>query len=391
MTTGPHLSIRDIAKGFGPTDVLGGISIDVAAGEFLAVIGPSGCGKSTLLRVISGLEQADAGRVVLSGRDVTELRAAERDVAMVFQSYALYPHLTARQNMAVPLAMRRLSAAQRLPVLGRLFGSRAIARSIAADVETAAAALKIVPLLDRKPSQMSGGQRQRVALGRAIVRHPQLFLMDEPLSNLDVALRVHMREEIVQLHRRLGTTTVYVTHDQAEALSMADRIAVMMGGRLLQVAAPSVLYGDPDHLDVAEFAGTPKINVIAAEIDGEGVAGRDGTPLAAGFERRARAIRLAVRPESIEIVTADRAGALAARVARIEFQGAELLAHMTLASSGEAVIARLAPGRPAAGPGQVVGLHVVAGNWLAFGSGGERLRPDAVAIRATPQPVYAHG
>ena len=392
MAPRTHLAIQDVTKGFGPNAVLSGISLDVAEGEFVALIGPSGCGKSTLLRLVSGLDAPDTGRIAIGGRDVTDLRAADRDVAMVFQSYALYPHLTARQNMALPLVMRRMSAAQRLPLLGPFFGSRAAARAIAAEVDATAAALKIAALLDRKPSQMSGGQRQRVALGRAMVRHPRVFLMDEPLSNLDVALRVHMRGELVDLHRRLGVTTVYVTHDQAEALSMADRIAVLMGGRLLQIDAPEALYRDPHHIDVAEFVGTPKINVLAGEIDPAGTARIGAASLAWGFRGAgAGPVRLAVRPEHLKITTGTDSGAFPARLDRLEFQGSELLAHLGT-EAGEALILRLPPGSPVPAPGSVVAIRAAPESWLAFDRQGHRVRQVAAAI---PVPAFravrAHG
>ena len=232
LTMGPAIHLRDISKAFGQTRVLEGIDLAVAPGEFIALVGPSGCGKSTLLRIAAGLEPPDRGEVLLDGRDVTAIRAADRDMAMVFQSYALYPHLTTRQNMGLPLAMRRLGSLERLPFASLLPGVAAKLTAIRAEVEAAAGMLKITPLLDRKPAQMSGGQRQRVALGRALVRQPRAFLMDEPLSNLDAALRVHMRSEIVDLHRRAGVVTLYVTHDQEEALGMADRIAVIAAGHL---------------------------------------------------------------------------------------------------------------------------------------------------------------
>jgi multiple sugar transport system ATP-binding protein len=386
-----HLAIEQVAKRFGPNAVLDGISLDVAAGEFMALIGPSGCGKSTLLRIISGLERADSGRVTLAGRDVTLTRAADRDVAMVFQSYALYPHLTARQNMTVPLAMRRLTALQRTPLLNRLVGGREAARLIAAEVEATAAALKITALLDRKPAQMSGGQRQRIALGRAIVRHPQAFLMDEPLSNLDASLRVHMRGEIVDLHRRLGATTIYVTHDQEEALSMADRIAVMMNGRLLQVDRPDVIYRDPNHIDVAEFVGSPKINVLGAEIGRDGIVRRDGTALADGFGARPGAtIRVGVRPEHLLIEDEAHDGSVPAQLSRLEFQGAEMLAHLTLAN-GDRLIGRM-PERARTEAGRWLFVRAAAPeHWLAFDATGARLRPSARVIQAADHRALAHG
>jgi multiple sugar transport system ATP-binding protein len=235
--------IAGVSKCFGPTAALRDVSLAVGPGEFVALVGPSGCGKTTLMHVVAGIEVPDGGSVAIAGRDVTRLRPAERDVAMVFQSYALYPHLTVRENIAVPLAMRRLPAAGRLPLLGRLFrGTRA---GIEADVRATAEALGLLPLLDRRPGQLSGGQRQRVALARATVRRPRAFLMDEPLSNLDAALRVRMRREIVDIHRRSGAATLYVTHDQAEALTMADRVAVMMEGEILQVAPPEAFTPSP--------------------------------------------------------------------------------------------------------------------------------------------------
>ena len=205
-----------IEKSFGETRVLKGVSLSFDAGSFISLVGPSGCGKTTLLRIIAGLERADRGSVSIAGHDVTGRRAADRDVAMVFQNYALYPHMTVEQNMALPLVMRRLSSVERAPLVGRFVsGTKARRSAIRSEIEEAARLLSIDHLMQRRPGQLSGGQRQRVALGRAIVRHPKAFLMDEPLSNLDAALRHDMRRELVELHRRVSVTTVYVTHDQA--------------------------------------------------------------------------------------------------------------------------------------------------------------------------------
>ena len=261
------------------------VSLTVRPGEFVALVGPSGCGKSTLLRVVAGLEDHDSGQVTINGRDVTAMRAADRDVAMVFQSYALYPHLTVAQNIALPLVMRRLTSVERWPLIGPLLSraKRAAIRKEAADI---AQSLQLTHLLERKPSQLSGGQRQRVALGRAIVRHPLAFLMDEPLSNLDAALRVALRSEIVALHRKTGGVTLYVTHDQEEALSMADRVAVMMGGRILQVGTPAAIYGEPEHIEVAKFVGVPQINLVSGAI------GDGGNVVALGAEVAARIVGL---------------------------------------------------------------------------------------------------
>ena len=266
------LVLRDISKSYGNNQILDGISIEAAEGEFIALVGPSGCGKSTLLRILAGLDHADEGSIAIAGRDITGAHPADRNMAMVFQSYALYPHLTAAQNIAVPLAMRDMTTLERFPLVGVLVpGQRKKRAAIQKQVKATATSLKIDHLLDRKPGQMSGGQRQRVALARALVRQPGAFLMDEPLSNLDANLRVHTRAEIVELHRRAGVPTIYVTHDQAEALSMADRVAVMMGGKLLQIDTPTAIYNDPKHIEVAQFIGTPRINILDALVSDNGI------------------------------------------------------------------------------------------------------------------------
>ena len=339
------VELRGIGKSFGETRILEGIDLAAAQGEFIALVGPSGCGKSTLLRIIAGLEQSDQGAVALDGRDVTGLRAADRDMAMVFQSYALYPHLTARQNMMLPLAMRRLNAAQRLPLVGRFLGTaRSILAEMARDVEQAAATLKISALLDRKPAQMSGGQRQRVALGRALVRHPQAFLMDEPLSNLDASLRVHMRAEIVELHRRAGVVTIYVTHDQEEALGMADRVAVMMNGRILQIADPRTIYREPAHLDVACFIGNPRINLLPLTIDeaGRGICGGQVLVERANAAPRDR-VTLGVRPEALIVHAEPQSASLRVAVTRFEFLGSDALLHARAEGVDAPLIAKLPP------------------------------------------------
>jgi multiple sugar transport system ATP-binding protein len=374
--TGPaQLDLVGIEKSFGATHVLSGISLQAAPGEFIAMVGPSGCGKSTLLRIAAGLERPDRGRVLIAGSDVTVTRAADRDIAMVFQSYALYPHFTARQNMALPLAMRRLGAMARLPLIGRVWpGAAAIRTEIQAEVEQAAESLRITALLDRRPGQMSGGQRQRVALGRALVRHPKAFLMDEPLSNLDASLRVHMRAEIVELHRRTGVTTLYVTHDQEEALSMADRVAVMLGGRLLQVASPTEIYRRPAHVDVACFIGSPRINLLAARIAG-GRAERHGHVLADGVAApEGSAVRIGIRPEDVRLHHEARHGGLPVRVLRREFLGAEALLHLQEESSPEVLVARLSPAQAALHEtGDTLHLASVPGAVLVFDEAGARM------------------
>jgi multiple sugar transport system ATP-binding protein len=246
-----QLTISGAHKRFGETDVLRDVSVDVADGEFAVIVGPSGCGKSTLLRAVAGLEQLDAGDIVIGERDVGTLSPAARGVAMVFQSYALYPHLTVYQNMAFALRIGGQDKA-----------------GIDTAVRHAARILDIEALLDRKPAALSGGQRQRAAIGRAIVRQPKLFLFDEPLSNLDADLRVRMRYEFAALHRLLGTTTLYVTHDQVEAMTLADKVIVMREGRIEQVGAPRDLYDAPANLFVAGFMGSPRMNLLPVAGDG---------------------------------------------------------------------------------------------------------------------------
>ncbi|WP_432414919.1 ABC transporter ATP-binding protein [Chromohalobacter israelensis] len=249
------LNIRHVDKTFGSTQVLKDISLSIDSGEFLILVGPSGCGKSTLMNAIAGLEPVTSGEIQIGGEDVTWHTPAERDIAMVFQSYALYPSMNVRQNIAFGLEMRKMPKAQREEAVARV-----------------AELLQITPLLDRKPSQLSGGQRQRVAMGRALAREPQIYLFDEPLSNLDAKLRVEMRTEIKKLHQRLGTTIVYVTHDQIEAMTLADRIAVMRDGEILQLGTPDEVYNDPVDMFVAGFMGSPSMNFIPVTL----VSGGDG-------------------------------------------------------------------------------------------------------------------
>jgi multiple sugar transport system ATP-binding protein len=300
------VSIRHAQKRYGAVEVIPGIDLDIADREFVTLVGPSGCGKSTLLRMIAGLEGISDGQIFIGDECVNDVPPMHRDVAMVFQSYALYPHMTVTGNMSFGLRLRRI-AADRI-------------RSL---VEGAAQTLNLVPLLDRMPRQLSGGQRQRVAMGRAIVRNPRLFLFDEPLSNLDAQLRVQMRTEIKSLHRRLGSTSIYVTHDQIEAMTMADRIVVMNGGRIAQQGSPEELYDRPANLFVAGFIGSPAMNFITGTIDPQGrFLLQDGraagaTPLAGMAGRR---LVLGVRPEHV-VLTGEDAGTLAASIAEVEPTG----------------------------------------------------------------------
>ena len=385
----PGVVLRDITKSFGPTPVLRGVSLDIAEGEFLTLLGPSGCGKSTLLRIIAGLETQDDGTVAIGGRPVDALRPKRRDVAMVFQSYALYPHLTVAQNLALPLRMRRLSKLQRLPLLGRAMpGTRALAGGIAQDVTRTAAALEIDHLLDRKPGQLSGGQRQRVAVGRAMVRQPAVFLMDEPLSNLDAKLRVAMRAEIKDLHRRLGVTFVYVTHDQAEAMTLSDRVAVMLEGELLQVARPRDIYADPADRRVAEFVGSPKINLVEGQVCEAGVVDAVGATLAldTGLDRGS-AVTLGLRPEAF--LAAERAGpgVITGAVRLLEHLGSDLYAHVDVPGLDAPLIARL-PAEDDGVPANGGTLHLRArlDQALLFAPDGRRLTP-ARARRVAPLPL----
>ncbi len=247
------VQIRDVRKSFGPVSIIQGVSVDIADGEFVVLVGPSGCGKSTLLRMVAGLETITGGEIAIDGRVVNKLEPKERDIAMVFQNYALYPQMTVAQNLGFALELARL-------------GKDEITRKVA----TAAASLGLEPLLGRYPRQLSGGQRQRVAMGRAIVRDPKVFLFDEPLSNLDAKLRVQVRGEIKELQRRLKTTTIYVTHDQVEAMTMGDKIVVLNGGRVEQIGAPLDLYDRPANKFVATFLGSPAMNLIDGKIDSAG-------------------------------------------------------------------------------------------------------------------------
>jgi multiple sugar transport system ATP-binding protein len=282
------VAIRDVRKAFGAVQVIHGVDIAIDDGEFVVLVGPSGCGKSTLLRMIAGLENITGGEIRIGERVVNNLPPKERDIAMVFQNYALYPHMTVADNMSFSMRLRG-----------------APKQEIETRVKRAAEILGLTALLARFPRQLSGGQRQRVAMGRAIVRDPQVFLFDEPLSNLDAKLRVQMRTEIKELHQRLRTTTVYVTHDQIEAMTMADKIVVMHDGLVEQIGAPLALYDRPDNLFVAGFIGSPAMNFLPGKIRNNGQAAFEGAGLRVALERTAaadgRAVVCGVRPENFTI------------------------------------------------------------------------------------------
>jgi multiple sugar transport system ATP-binding protein len=331
------LTLDGVSKVFDRHTAVDDLTLEAGDGEFLVLVGPSGCGKTTALRMIAGLEHPSAGRIRIGDRDVTGIPPGERNIAMVFQNYALYPHLTVFQNLSFPLEMQKWAK----PEIERA-------------VRAAAGVLELDGVLERRPGQLSGGQRQRVALGRALVREPAVFLFDEPLSNLDAQLRVQTRAELARLHRRLGTTMVYVTHDQTEAMTLGARIAVMHGGRLQQVAPPLEVYDRPANRFVARFIGSPPMNVFEGEVRTvDGTSRFDGPALACALPLRAAAGRcvLGIRPEHV-VVHAD--GPIALTVDMVEPLGAETHVAGT-AAGGELVVARL-PRRHAPRPGDVVRL-----------------------------------
>ncbi|WP_407151180.1 ABC transporter ATP-binding protein [Bradyrhizobium sp. ORS 86] len=384
------VSIESINKNYGQTPVLRGVSLSIADGEFLTLLGPSGCGKSTLLRILAGLEMQDAGSVWIGERVVDGLRPKRRDIAMVFQSYALYPHMSVASNMALPLRMRKLSALQRLPLLNRLLPRTAqITADIDVEVTRTAKSLGVGHLLSRKPGQLSGGQRQRVAVGRAMVRHPAVFLMDEPLSNLDAKLRVQMRAEIKELHQRLGVTFIYVTHDQAEAMTLSDRVAVMLDGELLQVAPPQDIYADPDNRRVAEFIGSPKINILDGVVRQRGLIDLAGSTLAIEADALAGApLTLGIRPEAFHLADRGGQGALTGSVRMIEHMGSDLFVHLDLAGVDHPLIARLLAERaPHIATGQTVHVGVRPDRVLLFTRDGQRLRNEVQSGRTSVSPI----
>jgi multiple sugar transport system ATP-binding protein len=342
------LSFRNVEKRFGSTAVIHGVGFDIADGEFTVLVGPSGCGKSTLLRMLAGLEEISAGTIAIDGQVVNDIESKDRDIAMVFQSYALYPHMTVGDNMGFSLKLRKADPA--------LTKER---------VAHAAKILNLGPYLERYPRELSGGQRQRVAMGRAIVRDPKVFLFDEPLSNLDAKLRVAMRAEIKALHQRLKTTTVYVTHDQVEAMTMADRIVVMQEGRIEQIGTPLELYDHPANLFVAQFIGSPAMNVVTGTLHRQGdqawVEADDGVrwPLAASAPgSEGQAVAYGIRPGDLGVGSADRVGSVPAEVIVVEPTGAET---ELLVRCGTAQCVVVLHGRTAAQPGQIIALTVDTG------------------------------
>ena len=350
------VSIRDVRKSYGAVEILHGVSIDIADGEFVVLVGPSGCGKSTLLRMLAGLEEISGGEVAIDGRIVNALHPKERDIAMAFQSYALYPHMTVGQNMGFSLKL-----------------ARAPKDEIKRRVAVAADMLSLTPYLDRYPRQLSGGQRQRVAMGRAMVRDPKVFLFDEPLSNLDAKLRVQMRSEIKQNHQRLSTTTVYVTHDQIEAMTMADRIVVMHDGIVEQIGTPLELYDFPRNLFVAAFIGSPSMNILGGRLSGSKFLAADGTAIDLPFTpagKDGEMINLGIRPEHFVF---DPNG-IGAEIITVEPTGSETQVAMRLAGHDVVGVFRE---RVSARPGETLHVRLDAARLHLFDAqSGMRLTQD---------------
>ena len=364
------LSLRNLRKSYGDTEVLHGVGMEIEDGEFVVIVGPSGCGKSTLLRMVAGLEGITSGEIAIGERVVNKLEPAQRDIAMVFQNYALYPHMSVYRNMAYGLKIRGMKADQ-----------------IRQRVDSVAESLGLMTYLERKPKQLSGGQRQRVAMGRAIVREPSVFLFDEPLSNLDAKLRVQMRLELELLHRRLGTTSLYVTHDQVEAITLADRMMVLNAGEVEQIGTPAEVYGRPASIFVASFIGSPSMNLIHARLTGEGTLrveaapGGEEEPLGlTGLESQLpERFVLGVRPEHLEVCPEQEA-LLVVKVNVVENLGADAFAYGVI--GGQPMVVRFPGGHP-----------VKAGDRLAVRAAEQHIHlfhaETGKRIEAAPAPVAA--
>jgi ABC-type sugar transport system ATPase subunit len=353
--------VRRLSKQFGANQILSNVSFDVAEGEFCILLGPSGCGKSTVLRLIAGLEQPTEGSILIDGKPVDHLAPRDRDIAFVFQSYALYPHMTVFENLAFSLRLRRVATAE-----------------IEFQVRAAAQLLEIDALLERRPQELSGGQRQRVALGRAIVRQPKIFLFDEPLSNLDAALRATMRLELARLHRRLHATIVYVTHDQAEALTLGEKVIVLHQGNIQQIGPPSEIYHKPANVSVARFVGSPQMNLLDGSVDEKGVifhCGELRLDLSTLFKRplstlAGKALTLGIRAEDLQ-PAGDQPGWLQGEVELVEDLGSDRFVHLKCGHLD--LVARA--GRDLAPlQGETIGLNVIPDR-IHFFQGGGRVEP----------------
>ncbi len=355
-----QVTLRGIRKRYGQSEVIQGLDLEVRDGEFMVFVGPSGCGKSTTLRMIAGLEEISGGDLLIDGQRANDLRPADRGAAMVFQSYALYPHMTVAENMGFALKMAGVGRSER-----------------DAQVRRTAEILRITDLLDRTPKQLSGGQRQRVAIGRAIVRKPKVFLFDEPLSNLDAALRVDMRIELTRLHQQLGTTMIYVTHDQVEAMTMGDRIAVFNKGRIEQLGAPMALYRQPANEFVAGFLGAPRINFIDRPAANAAGAHRQ-LWAALGGEQRNSAQRLGLRPEHLTLVPGGGQG-VPASVVLAEHLGDVSILHLRVEGVDGLLTAKLASGASTLTEGQVVQVMAQPQEALGFDAESRAVEPFARA------------
>ena len=352
----PQIEMKNVAKTYGAVKVIHGVSMAIEKGEFTVFVGPSGCGKSTLLRMIAGLEEITGGDLFIGGQRMNEREPSERGVAMVFQSYALYPHMTVAENMSFGLRMAKAPKAEIEEKVGR-----------------AAAILQLTPLLDRKPAALSGGQRQRVAIGRAIVRNPDVFLFDEPLSNLDAELRVQTRVEIAKLHQTLGNTIIYVTHDQTEAMTLADRIVVLRAGLVEQIGSPVDLYENPDNEFVAGFIGSPRMNFFKATISQDGGQIAFGgismpAPKLSSALKAGDTIKIGIRPEHLDEAEGI---SLTAVADVIEQLGSTAYIHASLPSA-EVVVAEKR--RTQAKPGEPVSLRFDPANARYFADDGKRIR-----------------
>ncbi|MDE0588859.1 ABC transporter ATP-binding protein [Halocynthiibacter sp. C4] len=353
-----NLALSSIEKSFGTVKVIKGVDLEIPHGEFVVFVGPSGCGKSTLLRLVAGLENPTDGDIIIDGEDVTDEEPYDRGIAMVFQSYALYPHMTVAENMGFALRLQKQPKKERR-----------------AAVERAAEILQITQLLDRKPAQLSGGQRQRVAIGRAIVRDPKVFLFDEPLSNLDAELRVQTRMEIARLHKKLGATMIYVTHDQTEAMTMADRIVVLRDGIVEQVGSPTDLYDDPDNMFVAGFIGSPKMNFVpcVATGDNQVVFGNVPIQLPALNSSLVKGAEytIGIRPEHLQ---SDAGQAVSMNIEAVEQLGSTAFVHGDLVSEQSTcrLVVEMRDQRPTAGDN--VQLHFDPKRLVLFNEAGQRVR-----------------
>jgi len=366
------LQIADVSKTYGQVDVLRDVNLSIERGEFVVFVGPSGCGKSTLLRMITGLEAITGGQIAIEGEVINDIEPADRGTAMVFQSYALYPHMTSFGNVSFGLRMARKAK-----------------DFIKEQVESAAAILRLENLLDRKPGQLSGGQKQRVAIGRAIVREPRVFLFDEPLSNLDAELRVQMRTELMDLHRRLGTTMIYVTHDQVEAMTLADKMVVMEGGRVQQAGHPLELYDDPDNRFVAGFVGSPKMNFLPASVLDitnstvrlGAIGGSSEVVLPfGGFDRGVQSAELGLRPQHLSVLGDGEQAALvlAGEVTFVEELGDTTFVHVKLPDTTKIIVRT---DRQTYKGQKHLRIAADPDNVLVFA-------PDGTRLRGTPRPLH---